>query len=478
MIELKNAATRALVIGDLMLDVYLWGKTSRVSPEAPVPVVDIERTSVALGGAGNVVSNLLALGAKTYVVGAIGDDQSGEQLKAILENDGADASAIVLQTGRKTARKTRVMAQRQQIVRFDNESKEPISVQSEESLKRAIETILPQIDVALLSDYGKGVLTDSLTQFTINTARALNKKILIDPKGMNYSKYKGATLITPNRKEASEALGRALPNLESVKEGAARLRRDLGLDYAIITLSEDGMIVCGETCSHIPTRAREVFDVTGAGDTVLAALGFALGAGASIEDAAHFANTAAAVAVSKIGAATVTIDEALAYEYRHSVNQSQNKIVSLDIAASEAEKAKKSGRKVVFTNGCFDLLHRGHIEYLKKSRELGDLLIVGLNSDKSVGLIKGEGRPVVCEEDRAYMLAALAFVDFVTTFDEPTPIELIKAVKPDVLTKGADYKDKKVIGSEYAKKTVFVDLVEGRSTTGVIAKISANGRTI
>ncbi|MDR2152056.1 MAG: D-glycero-beta-D-manno-heptose-7-phosphate kinase [Helicobacteraceae bacterium] len=476
MIRLKNAAPRVLAVGDLMLDVYLWGKTSRVSPEAPVPIVDVEKTSVVLGGAGNVASNLLSLGAKTFVCGAIGDDKSGEQLKALLENGGADASAVVAQTGRKTSRKTRVVAQRQQIVRFDDESKEAISQRTEEALKSAIAAVMPQVDIVLLSDYGKGVLTDSLTQFTIKTAKALGKKVLIDPKGVDYSKYKGATLITPNRKEASEALGRDLPSLESVKEAGAKLRRDLSLDYAIITLSEDGMMVCGEKGEHIPTRAREVYDVTGAGDTALAALGFALGANAAIEEAAHFANVAAAVAVSKIGNATVTIDEALAYEYRHSINQSQRKIVSSEQAAYEAQKARQSGRKVVFTNGCFDLLHRGHVEYLRKSRELGDLLIVGLNGDKSVRAIKGENRPIVCEEDRAYMLAALAFVDFVAPFDDPTPIELIKAVKPDVLTKGADYKGEKLVGSEYAKKTVLVDLVEGRSTSGAIAKILSSGK--
>ncbi|MDR1451785.1 MAG: D-glycero-beta-D-manno-heptose-7-phosphate kinase [Helicobacteraceae bacterium] len=470
----KNFAPRALVVGDLMLDVYLWGKTNRVSPEAPVPIVDVERTSVVLGGAGNVANNLLALGAKVYAAGAIGDDKSGAELKALLENGGVDTSALTLQRGRKTSRKTRVMSAHQQIVRFDDESKEPLSADDERALQKAIETILPQVDIALLSDYGKGVLTGSITRFIIDAAKALGKKIAIDPKGADYSKYKGATLITPNRKEAGEALGRALPNLESAREAGAKLRRDFALDYAIITLSEDGMMVCGENSgAHIPTRAREVFDVTGAGDTVLAALGFALGAGASIEEAAYFANVAAAVAVSKIGSATVTIDEALAYEYRHSLNQSQNKIVSLEQAAQEAAKAKQSGKKVVFTNGCFDLLHRGHIEYLKKSREQGDLLIVGLNGDRSVKALKGENRPIISEEDRAYMLSSLAFVDFVAPFDDPTPIELIKAVKPDVLTKGADYKGAQIAGGEYAKKVVLVDLVEGRSTTNMIAKILA-----
>ncbi|MDR2639198.1 MAG: D-glycero-beta-D-manno-heptose-7-phosphate kinase [Helicobacteraceae bacterium] len=474
MIRLKKAAPRALVLGDLMLDAYLWGKTSRISPEAPVPIVDIERTSVALGGAGNVANNLLALGAKVYVGGAIGDDKNGAELKALLENGGVDTSAIVLRRGRKTSRKTRVMSSRQQIVRFDDESKEPIGEACERELEAAFEAILPRVDIVLLSDYGKGVLTEGLTRFAIASAKAAGKKILVDPKGVDYSKYKGASIITPNRKEASEALGRALTSLESVKEAGAELRRDLALEYAIVTLSEDGMMVCGEAAAHIPTRAREVFDVTGAGDTVLAALGFALGAGASIEDAAHFANTAAAVAVSKIGGATVTIDEALAYEQRHSLNQSQNKIAPIDFVASEVEKLRRDGRKIVFTNGCFDLLHRGHVEYLRKSREQGDLLIVGLNGDKSARALKGESRPVVSEEDRAYMLAALAFVDFVVLFDDPTPIELIKAIKPDILTKGADYKGKQIVGSEYAKQTVLVDLVEGRSTTNTIAKISAN----
>ncbi|MDR1911520.1 MAG: D-glycero-beta-D-manno-heptose-7-phosphate kinase [Helicobacteraceae bacterium] len=473
--RLANVAPRALVVGDLMLDVYLWGKTNRISPEAPVPVVEVGKTSVVLGGAGNVIGAMLALGAKVFAAGVIGDDRSGAELKAILENSGADSIGLVEQRGRKTGRKTRLMASHRQIVRFDSESVEPICAQSEEALKAAIENSLPLIDVVLLSDYGKGVLTNDLTQFAIGAARALDKMILIDPKGADYSKYRGATLITPNRKEAGEAIGGVLGDLESVAAAGAKLRRDLALDYAIITLSEDGMTVCGEIESHFPTQAREVYDVTGAGDTVLASLGFALAAGMTIAEAAHFANVAAAVAVSKIGGASVTIDEILAYEYRHSINQSQNKIAPLEVVALEAEKLKKSGRKVVFTNGCFDLLHRGHIEYLRKSREEGDALIVGLNSDKGVKALKGESRPIVCEEDRAYTLSSLSFVDYVVIFDDPTPIELVKAIKPDVLTKGGDYKDKKVIGSEYARKVVLVDLVEGRSTSETIAKIIACG---
>jgi D-beta-D-heptose 7-phosphate kinase/D-beta-D-heptose 1-phosphate adenosyltransferase len=471
--RLKNVSPRALVLGDLMLDVYLWGKANRISPEAPVPVVDIEKTTVVFGGAGNVAGNLITLGAKVFVAGAIGEDKNGAELVALLDNDGADTAALIKERGRKTGRKTRVMASHQQIVRFDVESREDIAPETEAALKSAIEAILPQIDVVLLSDYGKGTLTASLTRFAIDAAKKAGKKILVDPKGKDYSKYENATLVTPNRKEASEAVGCALPTLESVKEAGAKLRRDLRLEYAIVTLSEDGMMVCGESATHIPARAREVYDVTGAGDTVLASLGFALAAGMPIEEAAHFANIAAAVVVSKLGSATATIDEALAYEYRHSINQSQNKLAPLDFVASEARKLRESGRKIVFTNGCFDLLHRGHIEYLRKSRAEGDVLIVGLNSDKSVKIIKGESRPIVCEEDRAYALSALAFVDYVVLFDDPTPLDVVKAIKPDVLTKGADYKDKKPIGSEYAQKTILVDLVEGRSTSSTIAKIAA-----
>ncbi|GHV03432.1 bifunctional protein HldE [Campylobacterota bacterium] len=473
MITLKNQSPKVLVVGDLMIDVYLWGHAGRVSPEAPVLVVDVDKTNTVLGGAGNVINNLLALGSQVFVGGVIGDDQTAIELNDMLIASGANTTALITQKSRKTSKKTRVMASHQQIVRFDSESREPIESQSETKLKEAVSDLLAIVDICLLSDYGKGVLTPTLTQYIINEAKRHNKKVLIDPKGSDYSKYKNATLITPNRKEAGEAVGATLGTIEAVKEAGEKLRKTLALEYAIITLSEAGMMICDQFGStHIPTQAREVYDVTGAGDTVLSSLGFALACSKTIDEAAHFANIAAAVVVSKLGSATATIDEAIAYEFRHSINQSANKVLSLREMAHEAERVRASGRKIVFTNGCFDLLHRGHIEYLQKSRAEGDVLIVGLNSDKSVKALKGESRPIVCQEDRAFMLATLGFVDFVVLFDDLTPIELVRAIRPDVLTKGADYANKEVVGREFAGRVALIDFVDGRSTTSTISKIA------
>lgn len=472
MIALNKTPAKILVVGDLMLDVYAWGKTERISPEAPVPVVEIEKESVVLGGAGNVINNLLAFGAKVSVLSVLGDDESKDELLAMLEKDGVATSGVVIEKSRKTSKKTRVMASNQQIVRFDKESKASINASSEDALISLISAELTKCDVCLLSDYGKGVLTHNLTQEIIKKAKDLNKKVLVDPKGKDYSKYKGAYLITPNRKEASEAVGYALATLADVEKAGLSLQKNLDLNYAFITLSEAGMMIVGDEITHIPTKAREVFDVTGAGDTVLASLGFALANNASISSSAIFANTAAAVVVGKIGSATATLEEISEYEQKNAMFASDEKILSADELALKVEKLKALGKKVVFTNGCFDLLHRGHIEYLKKSRNEGDLLIVGLNSDSSVKRLKGETRPIVSEDDRAYILSNLSFVDFVTIFDDETPFELIKLISPDVLTKGADYIGKTVVGSEFAKKVVLVDFVAGKSTSSVVAKIN------
>lgn len=462
---------KILVVGDLMIDHYLWGKTDRISPEAPVPVVEVKREEKLLGGAGNVVNNLLAFGATVSVASVVGDDTTQDELIAMLVAKGVSTNSIIIEKDRKTSKKTRIIAAHQQVVRVDKESKDPISSSSEAKLAQKIEQELADADLCLISDYGKGVLTNTLTQKIIQLAKKHNKKVLIDPKGIDYSKYKGAYLITPNRKEASEAVGYKLPDLTTVEKAAYELKNSLDLTFAFITLSDEGMLVAGETTIHHKAKAREVFDVTGAGDSVLASLGFALANGIDIEKSAYFANIAAAVVVGKIGSATATLDEIWEYEQKNLVTSTDGKVLSADEAAKKSANLKALGKKVGFTNGCFDLLHRGHIEYLKKSRSFADALFVGVNSDKSVRLLKGASRPVVTEADRAYMLSNLPFVDFVVIFDDETPIDLIKLIKPDVLTKGADYAGKTVVGSDIAKEVVLVDLVDGKSTTNVIKKI-------
>jgi D-beta-D-heptose 7-phosphate kinase/D-beta-D-heptose 1-phosphate adenosyltransferase len=475
MIRLKKTAPRILVVGDLMIDSYLWGKTERISPEAPVPVVEIERTNSVLGGAGNVIANLISLGAQAQVASVIGEDESGRELESMLQAAGVEQMNLVRQSDRKTAKKSRLMATHQQVVRFDWESKEPISKSSEEALGEAIEEALKDVDLCLLSDYGKGVLTPTLTRRIVKSARTLDKPVLIDPKGRDYTKYAGATLITPNRKEAGEAVGYKLEDMTQVEQAGKALREENRLDHAVITLSEAGMAIFSESgMTLVSAKAKEVFDVTGAGDTVLAALGVGLAGGLELAEAAHFANTAAAVVVGKLGSATASLEEVIAYDQSLHFMSEASKIKSLSELSTIVSSLKEAGKKVVFTNGCFDLLHRGHVEYLKASRRQGDLLIVGLNSDASVRRLKGESRPVVCEEDRALLLAALEFVDFVVIFDEETPLTLIRTLRPTLLTKGADYAGKEVVGSEYADRVELIDLVEGRSTTNTLSKIQSN----
>lgn len=458
-----------LVIGDLMLDHYLWGKCERISPEAPVQVIDVQRESTVLGGAGNVVNNLLSLGAKVSVLSVVGNDENGKELLCMLKTLGADAKGIVKQEGRKTSKKSRVIASHQQVVRYDSESKDDIIEASVNSLLAQCETYIPNVDAILLSDYGKGVLTAAFTCNVIELAKKYKKSILVDPKGEDYSKYSGATLITPNKKEASIATKIAIKDDESLQKAGNLLKESLGLDYAIITLSEDGMAIFGEQFLKMPTVAREVYDVTGAGDTALAALGYAYASGQSIQEAASFANKAAAVVVGKLGSATVTLDEVDAYEHSLRAGTAESKIKTKEEMLHLLQT--KKNQKIVFTNGCFDILHVGHVKYLEIAKSFGDILIVGLNADDSIKQLKGESRPINPLEDRAYILASLVSVSYVVPFEEDTPFELISAIKPDILVKGADYEGKEIVGSDIAKEVRLVQFVEGKSTTRIIERM-------
>ncbi|WP_456433612.1 D-glycero-beta-D-manno-heptose-7-phosphate kinase [Nitratifractor sp.] len=472
----KTASPRLLVVGDLMIDHYLWGKTERISPEAPVPVIDVERETEVLGGAGNVVHNLVALGAKVEVASVIGDDADGERLEQMLVSLGVGTSALLKDPERTTTRKSRVIASHQQVVRFDSENRAPISGENEAALLEKIEALLDGgIDTVLISDYGKGVLTDTLTQGVIARCNDRGIRVMVDPKGRDYSKYRGATAITPNKKEASEATGIAIVDEASLREAGFRLKEELGLERAIITLSEEGMAIFGEEMRLIPTKAREVYDVTGAGDTVIATLGYVRACGGSIDEAARIANAAAAVVVGKLGSATATWYEIAAVEAEQS-GGGEERIVDAERLEAIVRRLRAEGKRIVFTNGCFDILHMGHVKYLNEAAGFGDVLIVGLNSDDSVRRLKGADRPVNPQYDRAYVLAALEAVDYVTIFDEGTPYELIKIVEPDVLVKGGDYEGKEVVGSDIAKEVRLVEFVEGRSTSRIIEKIAKKDR--
>ena len=471
---LKSAKPNILVIGDLMIDHYLWGSAERISPEAPVQIVDISNESSVLGGAGNVINNLISLGATVNVASVVGDDEIAKELTIMLKSIGVKTEGLITQAGRKTSKKSRVIAANQQILRYDKESKETISAASVEKIVKAIEKDLFVTDIIILSDYGKGVISDALAQEVIALANKNNIKVLVDPKGTDYSKYRGAHMLTPNKKEASEATGIEIKDDESLEKALLSIKDQCDLERSMITLSEDGIAIYDGEVKRFPTVAQEVFDVTGAGDTVIASIAFALSAGLSIEETARFSNLAAGVVVGKVGSATVTLDEIEIYESKLHQSNSDAHIKSIDEIDRIVKRAKDHGQRVVFTNGCFDILHVGHVKYLQEAKSFGDILIVGLNSDASVRELKGPTRPVNVEDDRAYILAALDAVDYVVKFSDDTPHDLIKMIAPDVLVKGGDYEGKTVVGTEFSKVLKLVDFVDGKSTTKTIAKIQGS----
>ena len=468
---IRNKKPKIAVIGDLMIDEYIWGNCERISPEAPVQVVSVNNESTLLGGAGNVLSNLCALDAQVSIYSVIGDNENASSLQTLIENLSLEKSYLVTEAGRTTTKKSRVIASGQQILRFDDETTDPISLASQVTLFEHLQKNLAQYDAILLSDYGKGVLTENLCHNIISHANILNIPVLIDPKGTDYSKYKNATLLTPNKKEASLASHIPIQDKTSLSQALHYFKDTLHLQYAIITLSEDGIGLLENDVKKIPTVAREVFDVTGAGDTVLASLGVALASGLNIVSACEFANKAAAVVVAKVGSATATLNEIEEYEHSLNIGQASSKIKDFTQIQRIAERLKEQKRKIVFTNGCFDILHRGHAAYLEKAKALGDILILGLNSDESITRLKGESRPINTLEDRAFLLAALESVDYVVPFAEDTPLELIQHILPHTLVKGADYANKEVVGSDIVDSVVLIDFIEGKSTSGIIAKI-------
>jgi D-beta-D-heptose 7-phosphate kinase/D-beta-D-heptose 1-phosphate adenosyltransferase len=464
---------KVLVIGDLMIDHYLWGDTNRISPEAPVQVVNIKNESSVLGGAGNVVNNLVSLGAEVTVMSVIGDDDTAVELQGLLDN--LDVKQfLILSENRKTTKKSRIISSNQQIVRYDNETIEAIDYESQKAIIIKALEIIHNFDIVLLSDYGKGVLNDELISKMIFISNGAKIKVLIDPKGEDYKKYAGAYTLTPNKKEAQLATGIEIIDDESLKEALKSLRDTSLLNTPMITLSEDGIAILDHQDNVIkkPTVAREVYDVTGAGDTVLASLGYSLAIGENIEDSIEFANLAAGVVVGKIGSATATIEEI--EEYKSSLHKSsiESHIKTFDEISNTVNRLKKQGKKIVFTNGCFDILHKGHVSYLDVAKSFGDVLILGLNSDESVKRLKGESRPINNQDDRGYILAALESVDYVVNFSQDTPYELIKLIQPDVLVKGADYEGKEVVGSDIAKELRLVTFIDGKSTTKTIEQIN------
>ena len=474
MINFKNKIPKILVIGDLMIDHYLWGKCERISPEAPVQIVNIDKENSVLGGAGNVINNLRALESNVDVLSVIGNDTTAKELEALLESIEVKSDMLIIEQNRKTSKKSRLIASQQQVLRYDNESIEDISSNSETQIINKLSAIISNYDVVILSDYGKGVLTTNLTQEIISISNKNNVKVFVDPKGKDYSKYKGAYTLTPNKKEAIEASNILINDNESLEKAIKKLKEECELEVSLITLSESGIAIFDDNLRIKPTVAREVYDVTGAGDTVIASIAFAIANHMKIDDAIQFANLAAGVVVGKIGSATASLDEI--YEYESSLNKSNSSshIKSFEEIEILAKKLHDKGKKIIFTNGCFDILHAGHVKYLEEAKSYGDVLILGLNADSSVRKLKGPTRPINNQDDRAYILASLESVDYVVIFEEETPYELIKLIQPHVLVKGGDYEGKEIVGQDIAQELRLVQFVDGKSTSKIIQRIQNN----
>ena len=467
---------RILVIGDLMLDEYLWGEVDRISPEAPVQVVTIQKEDFTLGGAGNVVNNAVALGAKVFTAGVIGTGRNGQVLLERFNELGVDTSLIIQEPDRATTQKTRIIAANQHVLRIDRETKQDISGQTLEKIIRLIEDKMPDIDVVLISDYGKGLITKNLLSKVIASAKKHEKMIIVDPKGLDFSKYSGVSLLTPNKKEAALASGVEIDDDSSLEKAANKILENISLDNLLITCGKDGMVLFGKnkTPFRVRAKSRQVFDVSGAGDTVLAVFGLAVASGASIHNSVALANTAAGIVVGKVGTATVSKQE-LASALTSDDTGLPSKYKDLSELPALVKDLKKKGKQLVLTNGCFDLLHAGHIMLFSASKQLGDILIVAIDDDASVKKLKGSGRPVINAKERGRILSALDAVDYVVVFSSQELIKLIEIIQPDVLTKGSNYSTTQVFGRERVEalggKVVLIPVTEDISSTRIIDTI-------
>lgn len=478
---LSHAMTRqtVLCVGDLMLDEFVYGEVSRISPEAPAPVIAVQRSETDIGGAGNVARNIVSLGARCIFVGLVGEDEAGARLKAELGRDSLIESVLVCDPTRPTTRKVRFVSEHfsTHMLRADWESTAPASVATEQKLIDAILPLLPRADIVLLSDYAKGVLTARVLRNVIDAARKLGKRVIVDPKSPNLAIYRGATLLKPNRKEFAEATRSRLDTDQSIADGAQEIMQLADCEAVLVTQSEHGMTLVprhGDVI-HVPGLPVRVRDVSGAGDTVAAVVAVTLAAGADWEAALRMANAAAAVAVSKQGAAVVSSAELRRKILPHAFLAAEEKIVG---SAGELEAQlvawRKQDLRIGFTNGCFDILHPGHVKLLTAARATCDRLIVGLNSDASVKRLKGADRPVQNERARSEVLAALEAVDLVVLFEEDTPLNLITRIKPGVLVKGADYTREQVVGHEIVEahggEVRLVEILQGFSTTSLVER--------
>lgn len=479
---------RVLVVGDLMLDRYVWGDAERISQEAPVILLHADRREERLGGASSVATMLRALGARVSLAGVVGDDADGGRIRQMLADLGIDHEGVLTDPERPSTVKERYIGRAQhrhpqQMMRVDYENRQALSSALSTEMLRALQHILKKSDIVLISDYDKGVCTPQVLSGVISAAKNLGLRTLADPiRGSDYRKYHGCSAMTPNRLEAGLATGKSLHNANEIMAAARQLVEQLDLEAAIITLDKDGMALKHRDGRYkvFPTRQRQVYDITGAGDMVMSMLGMALAVGADYEPAIALANVAGGLEVEKIGVVTVSRDEVLRDLLRANPAQApgfNDKLLAVDALRHELDSVRRLGQRIAFTNGCFDLLHAGHVQYLQEARAEADVLVVGLNSDASVRSLKGAGRPVQPLAARAKVLAGLHAVDFVAVFDEATPLELIKIVRPDVLVKGADYRRDQVVGADfvegYGGRIHLAALQEGQSTTSLLERLRA-----
>ena len=472
----KFERCKILVVGDLMIDEYLWGSVERISPEAPVQVVSVENQEYTPGGSGNVVNNLVALGAKVLAVGVIGTEREGTLLLEKFKSIGVDTRGIIQEPERPTTRKTRIIAENQHVLRIDRETNKVISNRTFQAIADFTEKIMREVDIVLISDYGKGMVTKSMLSGLVTLAKKHKKITIADPKGLDFKKYSGVSMITPNRKEANLALGVEIADESSVYETGAKILESHEIDKLLITCGKDGMVFFEKNKKpyQISAVARQVYDVSGAGDTVLSVLGVSLASGMSYKEGIKLANAAAGIVVGKVGTATVSKKEILdALKPAHDEVPVKYKLLTeLEETIHELKKKKQ---KVVLTNGCFDLLHAGHILFFSASKKIGDILIVALDNDDSVKQLKGEGRPVIGAKERVRIISALDVVDYVVVFSTGQLDKLIEIIQPDVLTKGSNYSSKEVYGQRlvesFGGRVELIPVSEDISSTSIINNI-------
>src|SRR4029453_8391615 len=475
---LQRRRPTVLVAGNIILYTYLWGKVSRISPEAPVPIFESTERRQVLGGAANVAANLRALGCDVRLLGVIGADATGRCVREQLYEQGIADTWIVQDVTRPTTEKTRLIASQQQLLRLDYESQALLSPSLVSQVLQSVEPLMRDIDGVVCSDYRKGVCTPALLEPLFTMARAAGHPIFVDPKAQDFSHYRGATVLKPNLEEVKRERGIMVNDEMALAAAADRLLQQSQARALLVTRGKDGMTLFHPPHApvHIPTRAREVFDVTGAGDTVIATFSMAVLCGLPLVDAAHLANAAAGIVVGKLGTATV-LPEELRTTLRAGDAFGERKVLQRGELAVALQHRRQQGERIVFTNGCFDLLHVGHIQYLQQARAMGACLVVALNDDASVRLLKGEKRPLLPQDERARLLAALACVDYVTIFSEATPMALIEFLRPHILVKGGDYTLDTVVGRKeveaYGGEVRIVPYVSGVSTTGIIDSVIA-----